>query len=446
MNEYQEFLKQKQKAKEHKGFAALPMNDKLFPFQQFIVEHNLSKGKHAVFADCGLGKTVMELETASQIVRHTNKPVLILAPLVVVAQTQREAEKFGFDLDKVTITNFENLHNINPLEYAGLIVDESSIMKNFEGQIKKQLFKYFHNTPYKFAFTATPSPNDPMELANHSEFLGYQSRLGMLATYFINDQDHTSKWRLKGHADKIFWQWMASWCVFIDNPNSLGYEIEGYKLPKLNIFEIIADGTDFSNDKLTLTQRRNVRKETLNIRCQKAADIVNSSDEQWLIWCSLNDESAKLKEYINESYEVKGSDNSKYKAETMIKFSNNEIKSLVTKPSIAGFGMNWQQCNNMIFVGLSDSYEQYYQAIRRCWRFGQTKEVNVYIILSAKEGTVKENIARKEEDAKYMQSQMVELTKEITQKELHSTSRIVTEYIPQIEMILPKLEEMKCKL
>ena len=227
MNEYQEFLKSKQKSKEHKGFASLPMNDKLFPFQQFIVERNLSKGKHAVFADCGLGKTVMELETASQIVRHTNKPVLIIAPLVVVAQTKREAEKFGFDLDKITITNFENLHNINPQEYAGLIVDESSIMKNFEGEIKKQIFEYFHNTPYKFAFTATPSPNDPMELANHSEFLGYQSRLGMLATYFINDQDHTSKWRLKRHAIEKFYQFVSDWAIMLTNPADIGFPIRG---------------------------------------------------------------------------------------------------------------------------------------------------------------------------------------------------------------------------
>lgn len=458
MQEYENFIFNKSTSIISSGFdiSKKELNKNLYEFQKDIVRWALKKGKAAIFADCGLGKTIMQLEWANKVYEHTGKNVLILAPLAVSTQTKMEGKTFGIDVNicesqsdvvpGINITNYEKLDKFVANEFGGIVLDESSILKSFTGKIRNQIIKNFSHCPFRLACTATPAPNDYMELGNHAEFLGIMTRNEMLSMYFIHDGSDTSKWRLKGHADKIFWQWMASWCVFIDNPNSLGYEIEGYKLPKLNIFEIIADGTDFSNDKLTLTQRRNVRKETLNIRCQKAADIVNSSNEQWLIWCSLNDESAKLKEYINESYEVKGSDNSKYKAETMIKFSNNEIKSLVTKPSIAGFGMNWQQCNNMIFVGLSDSYEQYYQAIRRCWRFGQTKEVNVYIILSAKEGTVKENIARKEEDAKYMQSQMVELTKEITQKELHSTSRIVTEYIPKIEMILPKWEEMICKL
>jgi len=458
MQEYENFIFNKSTSIISSGFdiSKKELNKNLYEFQKDIVRWALKKGKAAIFADCGLGKTIMQLEWANKVYEHTGKNVLILAPLAVSTQTKMEGKTFGIDVNicesqsdvvpGINITNYEKLDKFVANEFGGIVLDESSILKSFTGKIRNQIIENFSHCPFRLACTATPAPNDYMELGNHAEFLGIMTRNEMLSMYFIHDGSDTSKWRLKGHADKIFWQWMASWCVFIDNPNSLGYEIDGYTLPKLNIFEIIADGTDFSNDKLTLTQRRNVRKETLNIRCQKAADIVNSSNEQWLIWCSLNDESSKLKEYINESYEVKGSDNSKYKAETMIKFSNNKIKSLVTKPSIAGFGMNWQQCNNMIFVGLSDSYEQYYQAIRRCWRFGQVKEVNVYIILSAKEGTIKENIARKEEDAKYMQSQMVELTKEITQKELHSTSRIVTEYIPQIEMILPKWEEMICKL
>lgn len=458
MQEYENFIFNKSTSIISSGFdiSKKELNKNLYEFQKDIVRWALKKGKAAIFADCGLGKTIMQLEWANKVYEHTGKNVLILAPLAVSTQTKMEGKTFGIDVNicesqsdvvpGINITNYEKLDKFIANEFGGIVLDESSILKSFTGKIRNQIIENFSHCPFRLACTATPAPNDYMELGNHAEFLGIMTRNEMLSMYFIHDGGDTAKWRLKGHADKIFWQWMAGWCVFIDNPNNLGYEIEGYTLPKLNIFEIIADGDEFYNDKLTLTQRRNVRKETLNIRCQKAADIVNSSNEQWLIWCSLNDESAKLKEYINESYEVKGSDNSKYKAETMIKFSNNEIKALVTKPSIAGFGMNWQQCNNMIFVGLSDSYEQYYQAIRRCWRFGQVKEVNVYIILSAKEGTVKENIARKEEDAKYMQSQMVELTKEITQKELHSTSRIVTEYIPKIEMILPKWEEMICKL
>ena len=280
-----------------------------------------------------------------------------------------------------------------------------------------------------------------MELGNHSEFLGIMTRSEMLSMYFVHDGGETSKWRLKRHAESIFWQWMASWAIFIDNPANLGYEVEGYNLPKLHIHQIIVDGNEPSTENLTLTQRRQARKDSLELRCQAAANLVNSNYEQWLVWCDLNDESHRLWELCIDSWEIKGSDKSKYKIETMLDFSNDEIKCLITKPKIAGFGMNWQQCHNMIFVGLSDSYEAYYQALRRCWRFGQNEEVNVYIVISAKEGCVKENIERKEKDNIKMQKAMIELTKEITKKELQQTCRIVTPYITNIEMMLPEWEE-----
>ena len=414
MNEYQEFLKSKQKAKEHKGFAALPMNDKLFSFQQFIVERNLSKGKHAVFADCGLGKTVMELETASQIVRHTNKPVIILAPLVVVAQTKREAEKFGFDLDKVTITNFENLHNINPQEYAGLIVDESSIMKNFEGQIKKQLFEYFHNTPYKFAFTATPSPNDPMELANHSEFLGYQSRLGMLATYFINDQDHTSKWRLKGHAIEKFYQFVSDWAIMLTNPSDIGYPMQGYDLSEVIYKEhqLITEN-DFSNGMLfpslavSATEFNKELRRTKEQRIAKAIDIANANEEPHIVWVKHNDEGKEVTADIRGAVEVSGSDKPEEKAQKLLDFVDGKFRVLVTKPKIAQYGLNFQHCLNQTFMSPDFSFEGFYQAVRRSHRFGKKGDVTVNIVTTDTMQNVISIIKEKEKQFKQMQQLMI---------------------------------------
>lgn len=414
MNEYQEFLKMKQKAKEHKGFAALPMNDKLFPFQQFIVERNLSKGKHAVFADCGLGKTVMELETASQIVRHTNKPVLILAPLVVVAQTKREAEKFGFDLDKVTITNFENLHNVNPQEYAGLIVDESSIMKNFEGEIKKQLFEYFHNTPYKFAFTATPSPNDPMELANHSEFLGYQSRLGMLATYFINDQDHTSKWRLKRHAVEKFYQFVSDWAIMLTNPADIGYPMQGYDLSEVIYKEhqLITEN-DFSNGMLfpslavSATDFNKELRRTKEQRIAKAIDIANANEEPHIVWVKHNDEGKEVTAGIHGAVEVSGSDKPEEKAQKLLDFVDGKFRVLVTKPKIAQYGLNFQHCLNQTFMSPDFSFEGFYQAVRRSHRFGKKGDVTVNIVTTDTMQNVISIIKEKEKQFKQMQQLMI---------------------------------------
>ena len=414
MNEYQEFLKQKQKAKEHKGFAALPMNDKLFPFQQFIVERNLSKGKHAVFADCGLGKTVMELETASQIVRHTNKPVIILAPLVVVAQTKREAKKFGFDLDKVMITNFENLHNINPQEYAGLIVDESSIMKNFEGQIKKQLFEYFHNTPYKFAFTATPSPNDPMELANHSEFLGYQSRLGMLATYFINDQDHTSKWRLKGHAVEKFYQFVSDWAIMLTNPADIGYPMQGYDLSEVIYKEhqLITEN-DFSNGMLfpslavSATDFNKELRRTKDQRIAKAIEIANANEEPHIVWVKHNDEGKEVTAGIRGAVEVSGGDKPEEKAQKLLDFVDGKFRVLVTKPKIAQYGLNFQHCLNQTFMSPDFSFEGFYQAVRRSHRFGKKGDVTVNIVTTDTMQNVISIIKEKEKQFKQMQQLMI---------------------------------------
>nr|DAW16906.1 MAG TPA: Helicase of the snf2 rad54 family [Caudoviricetes sp.] len=282
-----------------------------------------------------------------------------------------------------------------------------------------------------------------MELGNHSEFLGVMTRTEMLSMFFVHDGGETSKWRLKGHAEKSFWHWMAGWAVVLDNPVSLGYQDEGYELPELRMHEIIVDGDAPTQEKLTLTQRRKARKESLDARCKAAADLVNASHEQWLVWCELNAESEELHKLCQMSRQVRGSDKSQYKSSTMMGFSIGVLKCLITKPSIAGFGMNWQNCHHMIFVGLSDSYEQYYQAVRRCWRFGQTHPVDVYIIISAKEGCVKENIERKEADAINMRQKMAALTRESVKENLSRTTRIMSVYQPDVPMRLPDWKEME---
>ena len=450
---YEEFLSNKRFVLESSGFDIdiSELNPKLFQYEKDVVSWALKKGKACIFSDCGTGKTAMQLEWAQKVHEHTNGMILILAPLAVAEQTKREGEKFGISVtvcenqndcvNGINITNYEKLDRFVAKEFVGVVLDESSILKSYSGKVRTAIIQNFHEVPYKLACTATPAPNDYMELGNHSEFCGVMTRAEMLSMFFVHDGGQTSKWRLKGHAEDVFWQWLATFSVFIDNPKNIGYDMEGFVLPKLNVNELVVDGESPVSETLTLSERRQARKDSLELRCKKAAELVNASSEQWIVWCDLNDESSRLHELISESVEVKGSDKADHKSESMLAFSDGKIKALVTKPSIAGFGMNWQNCHNMIFTGLSDSYEQYYQAVRRCWRFGQKQAVNVYIVISRKEGCVKENIERKQSDFLKMQKEMTELTKEITKKELRSTCRISTPYKPNVKMKLPEWEE-----
>ena len=427
------------------------LNPKLYQFQRDIVRWALAKGRAAIFADCGLGKTPMQLEWATQVHKRMGGYVLILAPLAVSSQTVAEGIKFGVDVTLcekaedlkpgINITNYEKLDKFAGCKFSGVVLDESSILKSFTGKVRNQIIDFFSHTPFRLACTATPAPNDYMELGNHSEFLGIMSYAEMLAMFFVHDGGQTSKWRLKGHAEEVFWQWMGSWAVVMNSPLDLGYDIEGYDLPELRVHEIVADGLEPTSDVMTLTQRRKARKETLEQRCAAAAELVNASGDQWLVWCDLNAESTALASMINGAVEVTGGNKAKDKSDRMLGFTVGLSKCLVTKPSIAGFGMNWQQCSKMIFVGLSDSYEQYYQAVRRCWRFGQQNPVDVYIVISSREGCVKENIERKQADCEKMRRAMVEQSKEITKKELRSTCRITTPYNPEIQMDFPAWEE-----
>lgn len=454
-NNYLDFLNNKKFVLESTGFDVTreELNPMLFDFQKDIVRWALAKGRSAIFAACGLGKTFMQLEWSNQICRRAggDAKILILAPLAVSSQTVREGEKFGVDVHicesqkdvkpGINITNYEKLDKFVANEFIGVVLDESSILKSFTGKVRTAIIDNFAQVPYKLACTATPAPNDYMELGNHSEFLGVMTRAEMLAMFFVHDGGQTSKWRLKGHAESVFWQWMASWAVFIDNPINLGYETSDYDLPELKINEIIVDADEPITEVLTLTERRNARRDSLQLRCQKAADIINNSDEQFIVWCDLNAEQDKLAELINDNVSVQGSTSNKLKIQRELDWREGRAQTLISKPLVYGYGMNWQHCHNIIFTGLSDSYEQYYQALRRCWRFGQEEKVNVYIIISAKEGCVKQNIERKEADFIKMQDEMIKLTKEITKKELQKTCRISTPYEPTTEMILPNWEE-----
>lgn len=454
--EYKDFLKTKAIYTMPTGFDVdkSELNNNMFDFQKDLCKWALKKGKSAILIGCGCGKTIIQLEWASQVHRHTNKPVLILAPLSVVKQTAKEAEKFGIETvyicrtqedvrDGLNITNYEMIEHFDASVFSGIVLDESSILKSFTSKTTGQLTDLFRNTPYKLLCSATIAPNDFTEIGTSCEFLGIMSRTEMLATYFIHDGGSTSDWRLKKSGRKKFWEWMASWAICFNNPNELDYDIAGYDLPALHMNTILTeskvnDYEMFVKVAETLAERREARKESMEDRTNKAAYLTNNSDDTWLCWVDYNDESAVLAKKCHDSREVKGSDDPEYKAQASIDFANANIHCLVSKPSIFGFGSNFQSCHNMIFCGLSDSYERFYQAVRRCWRFGQESEVNVYIILSEKEVSILENIKKKQAQMDEMQKEMTALMKEVTLSEIKNTTRIVEDYKPTKEMESPK--------
>ena len=458
--DYYEFLKTKDIKVIDCGFEvnADSLSPKAYEWQKDIVKWALKKGRAALFEDCGLGKTLQELMIAKAVAEKENKPSLILTPLAVADQTRREGEKFGIEakvirnqdeveLEKVNITNYEILSHFDLSVFGCVILDESSILKDYTSSTKKELIDKCSVVPYRYAATATPSPNDYVELGNHAEFLGIMSRTEMLATYFVHDGGDTSKWRLKGHAADKFFEWVASWSVCVTNPADLGYDGSSYILPPLNIHEHIVKSNKledtngqlrlFASDRLSLNERRAVRRDSLEERVKVAAKIANGTDKQVLVWCDLNDESKALTEAIDGAVEVGGDNTPEHKVNTMNGFTVGEVRSLVSKPKIAGWGMNWQNCNTMIFVGLSDSFEAFYQAVRRCWRFGQKKPVDVHIIISQADGCVKDNIERKQADAERMKNELIQFTKDILTAEIRHTTRITESYMPTEIMILP---------
>ncbi len=446
--DYHSFLESKKVVTVPSGFdvPASEINDQLFVWQGDIDHWTLKKGRAAIFAGTGLGKTGMQVAWGDHIHKHTGGDVLILAPLAVSQQTVGEGLKFGVTVNPcrsqidikpgINITNYEMLHKFDARHFAGVVLDESSILKAFDGKTRTQIIETFRHTPYKLACTATPAPNDHMELGNHAEFLGVMSRNEMLSMFFVHDGGDTSKWRIKGHAREKFWEWVASWAVMLSKPSDLGYEDGGFKLPPLNIHPVVVPVQNYFEAK-TMTERRQARKESIVDRVARCAELVNQSTEPWIIWCGLNAESEALTAAIDGAVEIRGSHSPEYKERTMLEFSEGMTKKLVTKPSIAGYGMNWQHCNKVAFVGLSDSFEEYFQAVRRCWRFGQKNPVDVYVITAETEGAVVENIKRKEAEFNAMLTGMIATSQEIVKKNIRGTVRCETEYQPKMEMKLP---------
>lgn len=419
---YAEFLDSKRQTAEPCGFEPTLTNPMLYGFQSDIVKWACRKGKAAIFADCGLGKTPMQLEWARQVVEHTGGTVLILAPLAVSAQTVREGVKFGIEVNRarcaddiepgINITNYEMLQHFEGVRFDGVVLDESSILKNYAGKTRNEIIDRFKATPYRLACTATPSPNDHMELGNHAEFLGVMNRTEMLSMFFIHDGGDTSKWRLKGHARDEFWRWVSTWSVMVTHPSDMGYEDGGFNLPELSIdthvldSQIEPEGTLFTLPSLTLSDQQRARRSTVEIKGDYIAQIVNQSEEPWLIWCDLNAESEHIAKSIPDAIEVRGSDSPEYKEDAMLGFADGRYRVLVTKPSICGFGMNWQHCSHMAFCGLSHSYEQFYQAVRRCWRYGQLDPVHVEIVITDAESAIVENVISKREASRDMKENM----------------------------------------
>lgn len=447
---YDEFIKNKHQIDKASGFDVDTTHPALFDFQHEIVKWACKRGRAAIFADTGLGKTAMQVVWSQLVSAKTDCNVLIVAPLCVAQQTITEAAIFDVDVkycrnqkdvnQRISITNYEMLDHFDAFEFGAIVLDESSILKHRDSKTRKKVIDMFGRIPYRLSCTATPSPNDFMELGNQSEFLGIMSQSEMLAMFFIHDGGSAQDWRLKRHGQSKFWEWMASWAVCIKRPSDLGFDDSRFNLPDLNIIDHVInddnvlEGELFPRIATTLTERRIAKKKTIIERCNTIADIVNKSKDRWLIWCHLNDESSMLADIIHDAVEVNGSMSIESKSMAINGFTNGEIRVLVTKPSIAGFGMNWQHCHKMAFVGLNDSFEQYYQAIRRCWRFGQTNNVDVYLISAASEGAVKQNIERKQKQAETLSDGMVEHMRVLTKNQIKGAIMDRSEYKESVEI------------
>lgn len=423
---YYELLEQKKQSRIESGFNVSDdeLSVHLFPFQKYCVKRALAVGRFAMFEDCGLGKTIQQLEWSQRVAEHTNRPIIILAPLAVVGQTIQEGVKFGYKVNEINdnteivgngiyITNYDNMDNVDADAFAGVVIDESSILKNFTGKTRTELINKFMNTPYKLCCTATPSPNDTTELCNHAEFLNVMSRSEMLAMYFVHDGGSTSDWRLKGHAKEPFWDFVSTWAVMLNKPSDISFEDTGYVLPNLNIMEEIVETPKRDNGKLfndTSVNATDFHKElraTCQLRLDRVVDIVNSKpDDNFIIWIGHDDEGKYLRERIPDAVEVKGSDKKEYKKEKLLGFGRGDFRILITKLKIAQFGLNYQNCHNQIYASLDFSFEATYQGIRRSYRFGQTDEVNIYIVIADTMGNVKESFEKKQSAFIEMQSAM----------------------------------------
>ena len=430
VSDYGEFLRQKSQGGADSGFDPVWMPDFLFDFQRELVEWAVRKGRAAIFADCGLGKTPMGLTWASNVARKTGKPVLYLTPLAVASQTVREAEKFGIESRQskdgahaghIIVTNYERLHYFSSSDFGGVVCDESSVLKSFAGERRGEITAFMRQVPYRLLQTATAAPNDYIELGTSSEALGYMGHMDMLNRFFKNDLNNSAqgrmrgeviKWRLKGHAETPFWRWVCSWARAIRRPSDLGFNDDGFLLPPLHEVEhlveanSLADGMLFALPAVGLKEQREERRRTVQERCQTVADLVNHTGQPALVWCHLNEEGDVLQSLIPDAVQVAGSDSDDRKEDRLEAFADGRARVLITKPKIGAWGLNYQHCNHVTFFP-SHSFEQYYQAVRRCWRFGQKRAVKVDIVTTEGERGVMRNLQRKSDQADAMFSRLV---------------------------------------
>ena len=446
MSTYDDFLKAKVQFNPPTGLTTLPpLPSTLFPHQDALVKWALRRGRSAIFADTGLGKMRMELVWSDIVRQETRKPVLMLTPLAVAPQVVAEAGVINMDgvvhareqseAGPITVTNYDRLHLFDASKFGAVVLDESSIIKNHTAKTLQQLNDAFVDTPFKLPASATPSPNDWTELGTHAEFLGVCTRAEMLAEYFVHDGGDTQTWRLKGHAREQFWRWVSSWGAMVRRPSDLGFDDSLYQLPPLHIEQHTVgtsagatDGRLFALEAQTLSERRDARKASLMQRCEAVARMVNADKQPWIVWTELNVEGDVLKRLIPGAVEVRGSDPVEHKEKTLADFAAGRIRVLISKPSICGWGLNWQFCRRIAFAGASDSWEAFYQAIRRCWRFGQIKAVFVHVFASAIEGAVVANLKRKEADAVLMAEALASETRAAVMEAVLGLSRETNPY------------------
>lgn len=460
---YQEFIKTKLADWQPVGFDYKDeLGGDLFPHQDALVHWAIRLGRAAIFADTGLGKTRIQIEWADVIARKTGGSILILAPLAVAEQTVEEAESIGVKVthvrdqsdvigDGLFITNYDRLHRFDTSEFIGVVLDESSIIKHHDAKTLQTLLTAFRDTPYRLCATATPAPNDWTELGTHAEFLGICTRVEMLSEYFVHDGGETQVWRLKGHARRAFWRWVSSWGAMIRTPADLGFDASAYELPPLNVNQNTV-GTDaeanegmlFALEASTLSERRKARKDSITQRVSACAKQVNDTKEAWIVWCELNAEGDALRAAIPDAVEIRGNDTPEKKERALNDFAHGRIRVLITKPKIAGFGLNWQHCRNVAFVGVTDSFEAYYQSVRRCWRFGQTKPVNVWLYVSEQEGSVLSNLQRKERDAIAMFQHLSAETKDAVRESVLGSRRETNKYNANQLVQIPHFLEASC--
>lgn len=429
----------------------------MFPHQTALTKWALKRGRAAIFADTGLGKSRMEVAWADAVSAETEKPVLILTPLAVAAQTMGEAAHLGIVATVVreaneiqpgiNITNYDRVHKFDCSIFGGVVLDESSVIKHHDAKTFKALTDNFRHTPFKLPATATPAPNDWTELGTHAEFLGICTRQEMLSEFFTHDGGDTQTWRLKGHARHQFWKWVVSWGALIRKPSDLGFDDSAYNLPPLRLHEHTVKcsmptlGMLFPMEAQSLSERRDARRFSMQDRISECAAIVNSNADAWVVWCDLNDESKQLTAAINGAVEITGSDDSDVKEKRLQEFAAGKFRVLVSKPSICGWGLNWQHAHHMAFVGVTDSYEAYYQAVRRCWRFGQKSSVNVHIFASESEGAVVANLKRKERDAASMAESLSAETRDAVMQEVTGMKRQTNSYEASHRVAVPSFLE-----